>query len=110
MIHRTVKGWGSNKEHSFPCSKCHQAHNSGLPRLMQTNCFEQGPGGLRESSGISWLPYKQDEPAKGTRPAKKSSSPQNNKIVGCHVKQFGKAMSNGQKGNDNGAWKEVTSW
>src|SRR6185369_16104656 len=28
-IHRAVKGWGNNKEHAFPCSKCHQAHNSG---------------------------------------------------------------------------------
>jgi len=110
MIHRTVKGWGSNKEHSFPCSKCHQAHNSGLPRLMQTNCFEQGPSGLRESSGISWLPYKKDEPAHGSITAQNSAPLQSNKIVGCHVKQFGKAMAGGQQGNGGGNWKEVTSW
>jgi len=51
-IHRAVKGWGENREHSFPCSKCHQAHNSGLPRLMQTNCFEEGPSGLRGNQGL----------------------------------------------------------
>ncbi len=38
-VHETVKGWGNNAEHRFPCSKCHQPHASGLPRLMQTNCL-----------------------------------------------------------------------
>ena len=22
-VHETVKGWGNNGEHSFPCAKCH---------------------------------------------------------------------------------------
>ncbi len=39
-VHESVKGWGSNNEHSYSCSKCHQPHNSGLPRLMQTNCLD----------------------------------------------------------------------
>jgi predicted CxxxxCH...CXXCH cytochrome family protein len=39
-IHESVKGWGPNTEHSWPCSKCHQPHSSGLPRLMQTNCLD----------------------------------------------------------------------
>ncbi|MHC4224385.1 MAG: hypothetical protein ACYSUN_10375, partial [Planctomycetota bacterium] len=39
-IHESVKGWGENNEHSYPCSKCHQPHNSGLPRLMVTNCLD----------------------------------------------------------------------
>ncbi|MEW6217990.1 MAG: CxxxxCH/CxxCH domain-containing protein [Thermodesulfobacteriota bacterium] len=39
-VHEAVKGWGSNAEHSFPCSKCHEAHASGLPRLMTTNCLD----------------------------------------------------------------------
>ena len=110
MIHRTVKGWGNNREHSFPCSKCHQAHNSGLPRLMQTNCFELGPGGLREGSGISWLPYKKDEAVKDKKSATKKSSVPSNKIVGCHVKQFGKAGAGSKKGEDSGNWKEVAPW
>lgn len=97
QIHRSVKGWGANKEHSFPCSKCHQAHNSGLPRLMQTNCFEQGPSGLRENSGLPWLPDKKDEsiipdqdsqqPVHTSLKSKKSGR---GDLVGCHVRQFGK--------------------
>jgi hypothetical protein len=39
-VHRTVKGWGSNVKHSFSCSKCHNAHDSGLGRLMRTNCMD----------------------------------------------------------------------
>ncbi len=50
-IHTAVKGWGDNNEHSFPCSKCHQAHVSGLPRLMQTNCLDYEHRGERESGG-----------------------------------------------------------
>ena len=38
-IHESVKGWGNNAEHAYTCSKCHQPHNSGLPRLMQTDCL-----------------------------------------------------------------------
>lgn len=109
-VHRSVKGWGSNKEHSFPCSKCHQAHNSGLPRLMQTNCFEIGPPGLRDNSGIAWAPAKKGEPqplqksdATTTVKSKKSSKTE---IVGCHVRQFG-----GSPAKQGGAqWNEKEKW
>jgi len=55
-IHRTVKGWGWNdgdtpRQHSFPCSKCHQPHASGLPRLMQTNCLNWSHRGQVPSGG-----------------------------------------------------------
>jgi hypothetical protein len=30
--------------HNFPCSKCHTAHTSKLPRLMKTNCMDVGSG------------------------------------------------------------------
>jgi hypothetical protein len=110
LVHRAVKGWGNNKEHSFPCSKCHQAHNSGLPRLMQTNCFELGPSGLRENSGLSWLPYKTNEPKKpgGTKAAKGSSSAKN-KVVGCHVRQFGKTTTSSLETEER-TWTVVNLW
>jgi len=98
-VHKTVKGWGNNNEHSFPCSKCHQAHNSGLPRLMQTNCFESGPPGLRDKSAASWQSTgKETQPARSGDPAGRN--------VGCHVKQFGKAGSSPESGN----WREVSPW
>ena len=53
-IHESVKGWGINSEHSFTCSKCHQPHNSGLPRLMQTDCLDYKHRGGRESGGEYW--------------------------------------------------------
>jgi hypothetical protein len=52
-IHESVQGWGENTEHSWPCSKCHQPHVSGLPRLMQTNCLDYNHRGFRESGGIA---------------------------------------------------------
>jgi len=111
-IHRTVKGWGSNKEHSFPCSKCHQAHNSGLPRLMQTNCFEVGPPGLRDSSGLAWTPEKKgaQKTADKGEPQKQSASKSKKsgkvEIVGCHVRQFG-----GNPAKQEGAqWNEKEKW
>jgi len=118
-IHRTVKGWGNNKEHSFPCSKCHQSHVSGLPRLMQTNCFVAGPSGLRDNSGLSWMPFNN---AKITSPLNKSITPVtqrdsmlNNKnaarkdVVGCHVRQFGGGNA-ASKIQEKQLWKESTAW
>jgi len=109
-IHKSVKGWGSNKEHSFPCSKCHQAHNSGLPRLMQTNCFEIGPPGLRDNSGIAWTPEKKGEPKpvqkSDPKTTAKNSKSSKTEIVGCHVKQFG-----GSPAKQGGAqWNEKEKW
>jgi hypothetical protein len=104
QIHKAVKGWGDNREHSFPCSKCHQAHNSGLPRLMQTNCFEEGPSGLRSSSiGLAWLP---DKNVKQDSKVKSASAG----FVGCHVKQFGnRGVSQPPKRSD-GEWNEKSKW
>ena len=114
LIHRTVKGWGSNKEHSFPCSKCHQVHDSGLPRLMQTNCFERGPSGLRENSGVPWLPYKKidakSQNQNSQNPAAKSGASSKNKIVGCHVRQFSKATTASHKEEEGNQWEKVTTW
>jgi len=51
-VHESVKGWGPNTEHSYPCSKCHQPHASGLPRLLQTNCLNFTHRGGRGSGGL----------------------------------------------------------
>ncbi|WP_237754192.1 CxxxxCH/CxxCH domain-containing protein [Geobacter sp. OR-1] len=50
-VHKTVKGWGANNEHSFTCSKCHQPHSSALPRLMVTNCLDYQHRGRVASGG-----------------------------------------------------------
>lgn len=59
-IHESVKGWGTNSEHSFTCSKCHQPHNSGLPRLMQTDCLDVKHRGIQASGGTAWRAMLQD--------------------------------------------------
>lgn len=57
-VHAAVKGWGKNKEHANPCSKCHQPHNSALPRLMQTNCLDYQHRGGRTEGGEAWSSLK----------------------------------------------------
>ncbi|MDU0460467.1 MAG: CxxxxCH/CxxCH domain-containing protein [Geobacteraceae bacterium] len=64
-IHETVKGWGANTEHSFTCSKCHQPHVSGLPRLMQTNCLDYQHRGNKPSGGTYWSADSQTASAHG---------------------------------------------
>ncbi len=59
-IHESVQGWGENTEHAWPCAKCHQAHNSGLPRLMQTNCLDYEHRGQRPSGGVPWSSFQQE--------------------------------------------------
>lgn len=118
---------------NIECFDCHNSHgstvsgvtssyrtfdgtySSGLPRLMQTNCFEQGPAGLRESSGVPWLPYKKvggNSPSDQVTPKAdvQSGSQSKNKIVGCHVRQFGKATAASHKELEGVQWKDVTSW
>jgi hypothetical protein len=53
-VHEAVSGWGSNAEHSFPCAKCHNAHSSGLGRLMRTNCLDVKHKGQVESGGAAY--------------------------------------------------------
>jgi len=60
-VHESVKGWGVNTEHSFTCSKCHQPHNSGLPRLMKTDCLNYKRRGGRPSTGVPWATDKQHQ-------------------------------------------------
>jgi predicted CxxxxCH...CXXCH cytochrome family protein len=57
-VHASNKGWGTNKEHSFTCSKCHEPHNSGLPRLMQTSCLDYNHRAGRSSGGEAWVSRK----------------------------------------------------
>ena len=64
-IHEAVKGWGNNREHSYSCSKCHQPHNSGLPRLMQTNCLNFNHRGERASGGQAWSADSESSAAHG---------------------------------------------
>jgi len=104
VIHRAVKGWGSNREHSFPCSKCHQAHNSGLPRLMQTNCLESGPSGLRDSSAAPWMSSKSyQQIAAINKPAKEA-------VVGCHVRRAARNSGPPALPSEQQQWKSVNPW
>lgn len=103
-VHRAVKGWGANREHSFPCSKCHQAHNSGLPRLMQTNCLESGPSGLRDSGAALWIADKSK--AQNSRNKKDVKEA----VVGCHVRRTGRGNSQSSRSSEQTQWKSASPW
>lgn len=110
-MHRAVKGWGANREHSFPCSKCHQPHNSGLPRLMQTNCLEAGPSGLRDSSAAPWFAGTNGGTSRVTSTSSKSSGTKKvvkEAVVGCHVRRSGNR--NGPPSSTSGGWNKANSW
>ncbi len=82
-IHESVKGWGNNAEHNYPCSKCHKPHSSGLPRLLRTNCLDGKHRGKVLSggtvkqlnvyrtfptggvNGVSWRPACHESPQAG---------------------------------------------
>jgi hypothetical protein len=84
---------------------------------MQTNCFEEGPAGLRDNIGLSWLPEQkgaagQQKPGSGKIAANDSSSRTRKTgttgLVGCHVRQFGRSGSTSRQGG--GEWQEKTKW
>lgn len=112
LVHRAVKGWGGNKEHAFPCSKCHQVHNSGLPRLMQTSCLESGPAGLRDSGAAPWLSGKKESGNRVVSQTDKSSANKKTvkeSVVGCHVRRAGNRAS-GPPGSSADKWNSVNPW
>lgn len=52
-VHESVKGWktaDATIQHNYPCSKCHTPHNSGLPRLMITNCLDSRHKGFQANN------------------------------------------------------------
>ena len=124
-IHESVKGWGANSEHSYSCSKCHQPHNSGLPRLMQTNCLDYKHRGNRPSGGQQWAADKQYGNAH-SRGGEHRGYPIGSMFYGgknnnggmeattaCHVGRFNPIYNNGsppsQWPNGN-LWNNVTPW
>jgi hypothetical protein len=112
QVHRAVKGWGANREHAFPCSKCHQAHNSGLPRLMQTSCLESGPSGLRDSGAAPWFADKKESGNRVVSPSSVSSGGKKSvkeAVVGCHVRRAGN-RAGGSPEKAPGQWKSVAPW
>ncbi|KAF0217383.1 MAG: cytochrome C family, partial [Geobacteraceae bacterium] len=133
-IHESVKGWGVNNEHAFTCSKCHQPHNSGLPRLMQTNCLDYKHRGGKPSGGVNWGVDKQRYGQTrwsytvgswgnehrgypigsilGVRDASNFTVPE--ATTACHAGRFGQTynanpavMTNWSGGN---LWNNVTPW
>jgi len=74
---------------------------------MQTNCFEQGPSGLRENSGMSWTPFKE---ADGKAQERSDGSLSKNKVVGCHVRQFTKSSLTPGSEQETNQWQEKTAW
>ena len=110
-IHESVKGWGENTEHSYSCSKCHQPHVSGLPRLMQTNCLDYNHRGYRESGGVAWSTHKMAGQSKGhyrgypiANVMGNSSSYRAQNM--CHTQ----ATPNPAVWPDSNRWNNVTPW
>ncbi len=113
-IHESVKGWGANTEHSYSCSKCHQPHNSGLPRLMQTNCLDAKHRGNRVSGGTPWSAdsqyggahYYGDEHRGFPVASTYGNSPGFEATASCHS---GAPLNSGSWPDKN-LWNNVTPW
>lgn len=93
-IHETVKGWGNNAEHSFPCAKCHSAHVSGLGSLMRTNCLDANHRGEVVSGGVP-----------GRRNTSQTFPRLNNIWPSCH-----ESASAAGGAWDEQQWNMVTPW
>ncbi|MEW6219313.1 MAG: hypothetical protein AB1634_07205 [Thermodesulfobacteriota bacterium] len=113
-IHETVKDWGNNAEHNFPCSKCHVPHNAGLPRLMQTNCLNKSHRGGVVAGGHAIEANKADGGYYGFFPGifygLKVVDERN--PLACHetASAFGGGGPGGGQWPDNELWNSVTPW
>jgi hypothetical protein len=124
-IHEAVKGWGVNSEHSFTCSKCHQPHNSGLPRLMQTNCLDYKHRGGLTSGGQPWAADKTNPGGAHGNGGEHRGYPIGSIFGGrtysnsfeattaCHVGRFSpayNALTPPTQWPDGNLWNNVTPW
>jgi len=114
-IHESVKGWGANTEHSYSCSKCHQPHNSGLPRLMQTNCLDSKHRGNRVSGGAPWSAQSQEGIFPGERGGEYRGYPvastyANSASYPAQSSCHSGAPLNGGSWPDKNRWNGVTPW
>ncbi|MSM40624.1 MAG: CxxxxCH/CxxCH domain-containing protein [Geobacter sp.] len=113
-IHESVSGWGANSEHSFSCSKCHQPHNSGLPRLMQTNCLNFNHRGFRSSGGQAVMADTVDSRAHSRASQHRGypvanilgNSATSEAATSCHAS----APLNTGTWPSNNLWNNVTPW
>jgi hypothetical protein len=114
-IHESVKGWGANTEHSYTCSKCHQPHASGLPRLLQTNCLNFRHRGGRASGGDAWRADSEHGNAHG-RGGEHRGFPIANSLgnsssqeasTSCHAQA---PMNPGTDWKDEHLWNDVSPW
>ncbi|MBU0479547.1 MAG: CxxxxCH/CxxCH domain-containing protein [Proteobacteria bacterium] len=113
-IHESVKGWGANTEHSYPCSKCHQPHSSGLPRLLQTNCLDFKHRGGRLFGGLPWLADLEHPSANGHGEHRGypiadtlGNLPSYEAAGACHVQA---PLNPGVDWKDKQLWNNVTPW
>jgi len=125
-VHESVKGWGANSEHSYSCSKCHQPHNSGLPRLMQTNCLDYKHRGNRPSGGQQWAADKQTPYSAHSNGGEHRGYPIGSMFYGgrnnnggveattaCHVGRFNPTYNQSTppaQWPDGNLWNSVTPW
>jgi len=112
-IHETVKGWGKNSEHAFTCSKCHQPHNSALPKLMQTDCLDyKRRGGQDNGTGKAWKADDQYGSVHTNRdqhrgyPAGNILGRYSEALTACHANTPGNSGS----WPDNQLWNNKTRW
>ncbi len=124
-VHKAVSGWGG-KEHSFTCSKCHQPHNSGLPRLMKTNCLDSKHRGNSVSSGEPWAAdktapygYAHSQGAEhrgypiGSLYGGRTVTNPVEATTACHVSRFNKtynSVSPPAEWPSGNLWNSVTPW
>ena len=99
-VHQSVKGWGSNSEHQFSCSKCHQPHSAGLQRLMRTNCLNWEHRGELESGGVNpgWYTTSQHFPR------------MSNQYQPCHQSAGAAGGTENSSNFRDQQWNAVTPW
>jgi hypothetical protein len=102
-VHESVKGWKSSNatiQHSYTCSKCHTPHNSSLPRLLVTNCFDWKHRG-QQASGGNWPQGSNYDQYEGGGPNGDGSGPGSGggQMPDCHPGTW----------PDN-SWNVVTPW
>ena len=96
--------------HKFPCSKCHNPHAARLPKLMRTNCLDNGESIKAGDAADDYVnDYTLQSPPTGSHTTQNTDEYQalvenrvtmNFEAVNCHS----------VAGSTSGGWNSITPW
>ncbi|MFC1855036.1 MopE-related protein [Thermodesulfobacteriota bacterium] len=116
---QTTSGNIQEGYHQFPCSKCHTPHASRLPRLMRTNCLDNGSAAINTNESVTDYDNAYANQSGGVTGIHTPAGTIHDNIAGTansstnpgpNLMNFEAANCHSVGGSTSGGWNRITPW